>query len=592
MKTLDCSHVIDGIDDARSDMDSLREQVGDIQRAVRDFYSMDDALKGKMGESIRDFFQHVNEPLLIYLHQSLIDYDNTLSEMKENVEAFESNEKGFVRQEFLEEEVKEGFDNVEERTTELTEDANNILENVEDLVTVKKIDDSEVLENVEKGKKKANKIVEKLSDLDEQETSQLEKTKETLNEMKSYLSDMKSGLNNGDLSLKNFDIDALRDMDSYSTIMNDIYGDGYVEGKEIEPILDKMLNGENLTGDEREKLYEKREELYNYLQNEYLDDESKAEIESIANSINEEDISDLKKRLNDKVIVSKDALEDELAMVQAYVYIGDKKPGNSHLDDIDKKAKLESYSKLLKNYRSAMEKDEDIVVTIDTLQYEKNPDDIPSHYIKSALQTADYSSAESVMDKQTFREWMTSSENPTAKNFSLSEITYYTGTNAAANHEVEQIQELENELANYTPIFMLNKASKKLVSQIKGVGEAVDLVQTAKEYDSGKQEIEKEVRIGEAQETAIRLDLEFSISKNSTVPHSGEEYEVQLYPQDETYNILERWKEVHKEHPDEIPYPEDKIASNDWYGISEDIQEIELEHGSEVVNKIIDGDGQ
>src|SRR5699024_11704898 len=95
-------------------MDSLREQVGDIQRAVRDFYSMDDALKGKMGESIRDFFQHVNEPLLIYLHQSLIDYDNTLSEMKENVEAFESNEKGFVRQEFLEEEVRS-----EEHTSEL-----------------------------------------------------------------------------------------------------------------------------------------------------------------------------------------------------------------------------------------------------------------------------------------------------------------------------------------------------------------------------------------------------------------------------------------------------------------------------------------
>lgn len=583
LKTLDNRHVMDGIDHTNRDIDSLKDQVGDIQRAVRDFYSLDETLKGKTGESIRDFFQDVHEPLLIYLHQSLIDYKTALTEMKDSVETFESSENGFVRQEFLEEDVEDGLNHTEKRATELTDDANSILERVQDIVNVNKIDDSEVLETVEKGKKKSNHIIGKLTKIDKQETSQLEKTKQDLSEMKSYLADMKSGLKNGGLSVTNFDRNAVTNMDVYKSIVNDIYGEGYVESKKIEPLLDKMLNGDNLTGEEREKLYD-------YFQNEYLDAKSKEEVEWIADSMNKDGISDLKERLNEKVVLSKNALEDELAIVQAYVYIGGKKPGNSHLNDINKKAKLEFYLKLLEKYHSTMEKEEGTVIKVDTLEYEQNKGDIPGHYIFSALQTEEYNDHEAMMDEQSFRAWMSDPENSTVNNYSLSEISYYTGTNASANHEDEQLQELEEEEAHYTPHFILNKVGEKVLFRIPFVGQSLDAVDVATsktEHHSEKQKLGNKIKIGEARKVSKKLNLEFAISKNQSVPDSGKDYDVDLYPQDKTYNIIDRWQKVHGINQ-AIPYPDKEIYDNDWYETGKVIREIENDSDPELINYIID----
>src|SRR5699024_11845245 len=123
LKVLDVSHVNSGIDDAVVDIDSFHEQISAIQRAVRDFHALDDALKGKGGEAIRTFFNEVHQPFLIYLHQSMVDYKNTLTKMKDATDSFEAHPSGFVSQEFLELAVADGFDKVKDVTNELTEEA-------------------------------------------------------------------------------------------------------------------------------------------------------------------------------------------------------------------------------------------------------------------------------------------------------------------------------------------------------------------------------------------------------------------------------------------------------------------------------------
>src|SRR5699024_10793035 len=110
----------------------------------------------------------------------MVDYKNTLTEMKDATESFESHPSGFVSQEFLEQDVTDGFDKVKNVTTELTDEANSIIERVQDLVSVKKIDPSEVMDTVRDGRNKAEGIVEALSTLHEHETSQLDKTKDDL----------------------------------------------------------------------------------------------------------------------------------------------------------------------------------------------------------------------------------------------------------------------------------------------------------------------------------------------------------------------------------------------------------------------------
>lgn len=150
-----------GLQEGVQDIDRLHGKVSAMQRSIRDFYAMKDALSGKGGEAIRSFFNEVHQPFLLFLYQSLQEYKNVLSKMQDSVDAFEPNPSGLIRQDFLENEVTDGFEKVKNRTVELTDDANSIISSVQDLVWVNRIDDTEVLETVNRGKKNVRSYYER-----------------------------------------------------------------------------------------------------------------------------------------------------------------------------------------------------------------------------------------------------------------------------------------------------------------------------------------------------------------------------------------------------------------------------------------------
>lgn len=223
MKVLDVKSVVSGIDQTVKDLAGVRAQVEPIQRAIRDFHSLEEDLKGQGGSAIRSFYKDTHEPFLIFLHQSLTDYENLLKEMKEAIESYESNDSGYISQAYIENEVEEGFDKVETTVTELTSDANSIIASVDDIVAIPEIDESKVIEDVQEGKNKANEIVEELIILDEFEASQLEETQDDIQTMRTLLTEMESKFANGSLSIADYDADALKDIDAYNTIKDDIY---------------------------------------------------------------------------------------------------------------------------------------------------------------------------------------------------------------------------------------------------------------------------------------------------------------------------------------------------------------------------------
>ncbi|WP_158701646.1 LXG domain-containing protein [Lentibacillus sp. Marseille-P4043] len=394
MKVLEVSSLEAGIDNAVQDIDTFYDQISGMQRGVRDFYGLEEALKGKGGEAIRSYFNEVHQPFLIFLYQSMVDFQNTLTEMKDSVKTFESNEDGFVKQQFLEQDVEDGFNKVKKKTIALTDDANNIIDSVRDLVAIEHIDDTEVLDNVQDGKKKAEKVVEELTILDNYETSQLKQTKEDLQTMKKYITEIQAKFKGGDLSVADFSMEAVKGIGVYKAVMDSIYGEGYMESLEFKPLFEKLRNGGSLTPAEKNKLYD-------YFQNVYLDSEKRNEIKSIADSISENGIDKLKERLNEKIVISKNALDEEMAMIQAYVYMGDKRTEQLNVDR-GIKAKLEAYLILLENYYSALGKE--TVARVDMLEYEKDPNNVSGHFLKTALQTAEYNSgSNNVLREEEFR---------------------------------------------------------------------------------------------------------------------------------------------------------------------------------------------
>lgn len=223
LKVLDVKSVQSGIDYTITDISEIRAQIEPIQRAVRDFHALDEDLKGRAGSAIRAFYQDTHELFLIFLHQSLTDYENLLNEMKDAISTYEPNESGYVSQAYIENDVVEGFDKVKTQVTELTNDANGIIDNINDLVTIPEFNESTVMDDIQDGEKKAKDIVEELNILDEFEASQLEQTKDNIQTMQTFLSNIESKFKSGDLSIANYDVTSIRNLDTYHTIYNDIY---------------------------------------------------------------------------------------------------------------------------------------------------------------------------------------------------------------------------------------------------------------------------------------------------------------------------------------------------------------------------------
>lgn len=241
LKVLDVDVLQSGIDDTIKDIDNLQGQISAVQRAVRDFAGLDDALSGKGGEAIRSFYNDFHQPFLVFLLQSLTDYQHTLTEIKEAVDSFEPNANGYVSQEYLENDVKNGLEEVKTTTIDFTSEANSIIGSVQDIVSIEKIDESEVVDNVQRGKEKVDHIVEELNTLDEYGVSQLEQTKQDLDTMLNYLTEIESKFQSGDLSIRNFNVKAIQGLESFQTIQDSIYN------KSQETIL-------GLYGDDFEKL--------------------------------------------------------------------------------------------------------------------------------------------------------------------------------------------------------------------------------------------------------------------------------------------------------------------------------------------------
>src|SRR5690625_5615834 len=114
--------------------------------------------------------------------------------------------------------------------------------------------------------------------MDEYQSEALESDLENLNHMINYVTAIETKLKNGDMSVTEFNFESLKEIDAYQSIMEAIY-----DSETIEPLLEKLSNGETLSPFERDFLY------INF-QKENLTPDMKSELEAIAGFFNENEI--------------------------------------------------------------------------------------------------------------------------------------------------------------------------------------------------------------------------------------------------------------------------------------------------------------
>ena len=318
-------------------------------------------------------------------------------------------------------------------------------------------------------------------------------------------------------------------------------------------ILTKYQNGEPITAVEREEIYE-------YFQTELLNEDKKTELEKVASFMDEENVGKIDKlteRLNEKVITSDFALEEEMMLVEAYLFLGTTTPTETGIE-YEVRDKLRTYSMLLKNYHTYIVENNS-VIKVDELEYVRNKDDMPGHSLESKFMSEPYGGngtftklnehgpmeEVAIKNKDDFREWFFfSSGYPVFESISgtSTTVTYIVGSNAA------------------------NKVWGNEAYQT---------------YDAktirGKEQLERKIKIEENLIIASSLGLEIGISK----VNSERDINIQLYPSEGTIMILERWQALH-EADSKIPFSEEAVNEQNWHEIDEEIDEVKRVFGREV----------
>ncbi|PXW90142.1 WXG superfamily protein probably secreted by type VII secretion system [Pseudogracilibacillus auburnensis] len=546
--------------------DIVMNDLNTISKHINKFAAME-SFTGDSATSVKNYLANVHQiiiasfqQLFIHLHESL---ERNMDHFQSNVDASES---ARISSWYLEG-LKREFETIFTFLRGHAEESSNIIDSVSPLVYIT----NPSFSATDMSKETLHQTIHYLNiNLDVFANQHIDpQTKELLHHINLLMNELKSRTGEARfVHTRTTSIISLKEM-------------LFLDGGLFPSLLEKVAKDEVLNADEREM-------LYNFFQNIYLDKNMKEEIEDIATFITGENIDKLKERLNAKVVITKDTLEEEMTNIQAYLYLGNARPSQSYLNN-DTRAKLKTYLILLHHYYTTMENN--IIVTVDKLEYKKNREDIPSHYLFSALQTAKYNIDEDVMDKQRFREWVFDSENYTVNNYSLSEITYYVGTDAASDRINQPLNEIKDQQATYTSDFLTKKfignVFSKVMSTLKA-GDAVDIVKSASEYGSVKSELDQKIAVEKILLASSRLNLEFTLSKSHSVPSAGETLDMQLYPTDKTYEMIERWKEVFSSNR-EIPYLNKLIQTDDWFKIADYLEKIKLKYGSDLTNYIQDG---
>ncbi|MGG3628328.1 LXG domain-containing protein [Bacillus licheniformis] len=187
MKTLDVQALHKAIDQTLEQLKQQSDEFAQVQKAVEEIASLNDALKGKGGDAIRAFYKECHTPFLQFYDTFIEEYSSVLKKMKSALNSLEPNHNGFISQTFLEHELEQGVNAADRTTKHLVSKANATISKVSHIVDLPDLNDSDFHEQNRKALKEINQTIEKLHTFDREQTSALKTAENDLETMQRYI---------------------------------------------------------------------------------------------------------------------------------------------------------------------------------------------------------------------------------------------------------------------------------------------------------------------------------------------------------------------------------------------------------------------
>ncbi|MCS0670734.1 T7SS effector LXG polymorphic toxin [Cytobacillus firmus] len=220
LKVLEVDSLLAGIRETSNQLSILKEQVNQVQLSIQELVSLEDAFKGQGGQAIRAFYQECHQPFLQFLESWIDEYQSYLKSFIGSLRDLEPSTSGFIRQEFLDHELKQGLKNTLQITAELTEEANEIMKSVSDIVALPRLEDGRFIQASKRAEDSSQETVEKLEDFDHRETAALDPILHELTLMNQYIQKMAGMFQSGSLSLTHYQTKTLTWKDFHEEISN------------------------------------------------------------------------------------------------------------------------------------------------------------------------------------------------------------------------------------------------------------------------------------------------------------------------------------------------------------------------------------
>ncbi|OMI29058.1 hypothetical protein BTA31_04755 [Bacillus haynesii] len=188
MKTLDVQALHKAIDQTLEQIKHQSDEIAKVKKSVDGITSLDDALKGKGGDAIRNFYEECHTPFLQFYETFIEEYQSALKKIKQALNSLEPNHNGFISQTFLEHELEQGVNSADRTTKRLVSKTNATIAKVSHIVDLPDLNDSDFHEQNRKALKEINQTIEKLHAFDREQTSALKTAENDLETMQRYIS--------------------------------------------------------------------------------------------------------------------------------------------------------------------------------------------------------------------------------------------------------------------------------------------------------------------------------------------------------------------------------------------------------------------
>ncbi|NPC92332.1 hypothetical protein HOO54_08870 [Bacillus sp. WMMC1349] len=187
MKTLDVQALREGIDKTLDELKVQSKEIAKIKKSVDGIVALDDALKGKGGEAIRNFYEECHTPFLRFYDLFIEEYTSALKKIKKSLKSLESHDDGLISQHFLENDLEDGLTKADRETKSMVSSTNDVIKRVKHIVDLPELDDSDFDKHQKQALKEINDTLEKLNTFDREQTNELKTAANDLETMKTYM---------------------------------------------------------------------------------------------------------------------------------------------------------------------------------------------------------------------------------------------------------------------------------------------------------------------------------------------------------------------------------------------------------------------